>query len=146
MERADLERKVKWGNEVGGQSTKWEVIVIKTDKCKEKERWERKSEERGRNKWMKTGQWMRLWKVISGLVGREVWHYLTNSPSGGHLLKLFTSRNSLIFMYMNDASTRTCKKKKIFIFQMSRDGSDQRLWMSLILSKMEHREQIKNAA
>lgn len=29
---------------------------------------------------------------------------------------------------------------------MSRDGSDQKLWMSLILSKMEQREQLKSAA
>lgn len=95
---------------------------------------------------MKTEQWMRLWKVVSDLLGRKVWHYLTNNPSGGQLLKLFTSRNSFTFMHMNDASTRNCKKKKIFIFQMSWDGSDQKLWMSLILSKMEQREQIKNAA
>lgn len=98
MGRADLEWKVEWGSEVGGQPAKWELKGMKTDKCKEREGWERKSEKRGRNKWRRTGEWMRIWKVKTGLLGRKDWRCLTTSPSGGYSLKLFASTNSFIFM------------------------------------------------
>lgn len=96
--RADLEWKVKWGSEVGGKPAKWELKGMKTDKHKERERCERKSEKRRRNKWRRTGEWMRIWRVKTGLLGRKDWHCLTTSPSGGHCLKLFASTNSFIFM------------------------------------------------
>lgn len=42
----------------------------------------------------------------------------------------------------NDASYGTYKRKKnLYISGDIRDGSDQRLWMSLIFSKMEQRGQ-----
>lgn len=91
MGRTDLEWKVKWGHEVSGQPAKWELKGMKTDKCKEREKWDRKSEKR-------TGKWMRMWRVKNGLLGRKDWHCLTTSPSGGHHLKLFASTNSFIFM------------------------------------------------
>lgn len=43
MWRADLEWKVKWGSEVGGQPAKWELKGMKTDKCKERERLKEKT-------------------------------------------------------------------------------------------------------